>query len=306
VVDKQVAADPALPFLDMIKPTTLRHNRWRCDHGWDIDLDDGSSHYAIRDNLCLRGGIKLREGYRRVVENNVLPHSGLHPHVWYKNSGDIFRRNLVGSAAYLPARMGPPPWGAEMDFNLVHAPGVAIPQPAESLAQQSGRDAHSLRADAQFVDPARGDFRVREGSPARSLGFVNFAMDRFGVRPPALKAIARLPSFSRPATAEVTWAAPATRSWLGATLKSLATPEEASAAGVALATGGALVVAVPASSAAARAELRPGDLVIRAAGQPVRTVDDLVRLARPAPTEGIVLRIVRNQAEKEITLPVAP
>ena len=23
----------------------LRNNRWRCDHGWDIDLDDGSTNY---------------------------------------------------------------------------------------------------------------------------------------------------------------------------------------------------------------------------------------------------------------------
>ena len=24
----------------------LRNNRWRCDHGWDIDLDDGSSQLS--------------------------------------------------------------------------------------------------------------------------------------------------------------------------------------------------------------------------------------------------------------------
>ncbi len=305
-VDAQVARDPALPFLDAQQPTILRHNRWRCDHGWDIDLDDGSSNYEIHDNLCLRGGIKLREGYRRVVENNVIPHSGLHPHVWYKASGDIFRRNVVGSAAYLPARMGPPPWGEELDYNLVHTPGRRDPQPAERLAEQSGRDAHSRRADAQFVDAARGDFRVREGSPALALGFVNFAMDQFGVRPPALRARAGTPSFARPATAEVAWAVPSTRTWLGATVKTLATPEEASAAGVALATGGALVVAVPDGSAAARAGLRSGDLVIRVAGQPVRTAEDLIRLGRPAAAAGLVLRLVRNQAERNLTLPGTP
>ncbi|MBI5692079.1 MAG: right-handed parallel beta-helix repeat-containing protein [Verrucomicrobia bacterium] len=305
-VDALVAREPALPFLDAQQPTVIRHNRWRCDHGWDIDLDDGSSNYEIRDNLCLRGGIKLREGYRRVVENNLIPHSGLHPHVWYQNSGDIFRRNIVGSAAYLPARMGPPPWGAEMDHNLVHSPEQREPQPAARLAQQSGRDAHSLRADARFVDPARGDFRVREGSPTLALGFVNFAMDAFGVRPTALKAKARTPSFARPGTAEVTLAAPAARTWLGATVKTLATPEEASAAGVALAAGGAIVVSVPAGSAAARAGLQPGDLVIRAAGQAVRTAEDLSRTLRSGAPEGIHLRIVRNQAERELTLPTTP
>lgn len=193
-----------------------------------------------------------------------------------------------------------------MDFNLVHTPGAAAPEPAERLAQQSGRDARSLRADARFVDPARGDFRVREGSPALSLGFVNFAMDGFGVRPPALKAIARTPSFSPPVTTEVIWAAPASLAWLGAKLKTLTTGGEASAAGVALATGGALVMEVPAGSAAARAGLRPGDLITRAADRPIKTAEDLVRPARPFAAAGLVLRIIRNQAEVEITLPAVP
>jgi len=35
---------------------------------------------------------------------------------------------------------------------------------------------------------------VKEGSPALSLGFVNFPMDRFGVQRPALKALARTPA----------------------------------------------------------------------------------------------------------------
>jgi hypothetical protein len=34
-------------------------------------LDDGSSNYQIYNNLCLNGGIKLREGFYRTVENNI-------------------------------------------------------------------------------------------------------------------------------------------------------------------------------------------------------------------------------------------
>ena len=36
-----VDAEPNLPFLDAMKTTVIRDSRWRCDHGWDIDLDDG-------------------------------------------------------------------------------------------------------------------------------------------------------------------------------------------------------------------------------------------------------------------------
>jgi len=61
--------------------------------------------------------------------------------------------------------MHAPPWGANMDFNLAHdAPTTNMT--ATRLQQQSGRDEHSIVADAQFVDPARGDYRVKDGSPA--------------------------------------------------------------------------------------------------------------------------------------------
>lgn len=298
------AANGALPFLDAMEPVVIRRNRWRCDHGWDIDLDDGSSHYEIRENLCLRGGIKNREGFRRVVENNVIIGNGFHPHVWYRHSGDVFRRNIVGTAQYLPARMGPPPWGAEMDHNLVHAPGSGEAQPATRLAQQSGRDAHSLQADARFVDPARGDFRVRDDSPALRLGFVNFPMDQFGVRKPALRALARtpaLPGAISPASGP--GAPPDARPWRGAQVRTLTTIEEASALGVGLATGGVVVVAVPAESPAARSGLRAGDLIVAVAGQGIRTVEELLRVTgtrRAAETAAV--RIIRHQREQSLTV----
>jgi hypothetical protein len=84
-----------LPVLDAILPITLASSRWRCDHGWDIDLDDGSTNYHITNNLCLNGGLKLREGFYRVCENNVLVNNSLHPHVWYNDSHDVFRGNIV-------------------------------------------------------------------------------------------------------------------------------------------------------------------------------------------------------------------
>jgi hypothetical protein len=200
-VNARVKQVPALPKLDATRPTVLANNRWRCDHGWDIDLDDGSSFYIIRNNLCLRGGIKNREGFGRIVENNIIVDNGFHPHVWYSGSADIFRRNIVWTA-YRPANMPPPPWGEELDFNLVHTDGAGTKSPAMRLEEQSGRDEHSVAADARFVDPAHGDYRVKDGSPALALGFTNFPMDQFGVQKAELKAIARfpqLPQLNQPA-----------------------------------------------------------------------------------------------------------
>ena len=48
---------------DAVRTTIIHNNRFRCDRGWDIDLDDGSSNYHIYNNLCLNGCIKIRVGF---------------------------------------------------------------------------------------------------------------------------------------------------------------------------------------------------------------------------------------------------
>jgi hypothetical protein len=46
-----------------------------------------------------------------------------------------------------------------------------------------GRDGHSLLADPRFIDPDRGNFGLREGSPALQVGFVPPDWSRVGPRP---------------------------------------------------------------------------------------------------------------------------
>ncbi len=294
----------ALPFLDARKPTTLRNNRWRCDHGWDIDLDDGSSNYEIVNNLCLRGGLKLREGFGRRVENNVIVGNSFHPHVWYQNSHDIFRRNIVGGL-YRPIRV-PTPWGDEIDWNLMHQSGASVVEPAAGLHNQSGRDEHSIIADAQFVNPPQGDYRVREGSPALAQGFRNFPMDQFGVRKPALRAIARTPMLPQAsdAPAETLHSARDVTPWqcMGATLRNVSGLGEVSAAGLPGEVG-VLVVAAPATSAAHTAGLRTGDVILKANRVEVKSLNDLRALWVNASNGArIELTVSRQQAQTRITL----
>ncbi len=187
-----LSTNAELPFLDAVMPVILRHNRWRCDHGWDIDLDDGSTQYEIRDNLCLNGGIKNREGFHRLVENNIMVNNSFHPHVWFGNSHDVFRHNIV-FANYRPIGMKAP-WGREIDYNLLQSPGRTPAEPATQLQSESGRDEHSIMADAGFIDPAKGVYRVGGDSPALKLGFHNFSMTEFGVLKPSLRVIARSPA----------------------------------------------------------------------------------------------------------------
>ena len=144
-----------LPLLDCVEQNMLRNNRWRCDHGWDIDLDDGSSNYRIYNNLCLNGGIKNREGYLRIDENNVTVNNGFHAHVWLRGCQDIVRRNIFWRAYEMS-----PAVGKEVDNNLVQVSGLAEPRPAKGLQEGSHMDTHSVEADAMFIDPAHGDYRV--------------------------------------------------------------------------------------------------------------------------------------------------
>jgi hypothetical protein len=297
-VNAWVKQIPELPKLDAVKPNVLANNRWRCDHGWDIDLDDGSSFYVITNNLCLRGGIKNREGFGRIVENNIMVDGGYDPHVWFAESGDIFRRNIVWTA-YRPANMHRPPWGADMDFNLVQDSTATTNTPATRLQQQSGRDEHSIVADAQFVDPARGDYRVKDGSPALALGFVNFSMDRFGVQKPELKAIARVPQLPQQKTpAPIATARAADQvTWLGVRMRNIADAGEMSAFGLPGVTG-VLVLEVPADSTLARAGLRKNDVIL--------SVNDLKTADTAALPAGNSLKLGVSRDEKEIVILLFP
>jgi hypothetical protein len=293
-VNAWVREVPELPRLDAVKPVILANNRWRCDHGWDIDLDDGSSYYVITNNLCLRGGIKNREGFGRVVENNVIVGSGLHPHVWYAESGDIFRRNIVWRE-YQPALMHDPPWGHDLDYNLMHRDGAAISQ-ATSLQKQSGRDHRSIVADARFIDPATGDYRVKSGSPALALGFVSFPMDRFGVQKPQLKALSRTPVLpgTKPVTLSATRDA-APRTWLDARVRNVADTGETSALGLPGATG-VLVLEVADGSMLARCGLQKGDVIVSVNGTQVADVATLLQqVPALAHFQSLTLGIIRQQ-----------
>jgi hypothetical protein len=300
-VNAWVKQAPELPRLDAIKPVILRNNRWRCDHGWDIDLDDGSSFYIIANNLCLRGGIKNREGYGRIVENNIIVNSGLHPHVWYANSGDVFRRNIVWQD-YLPALMPAPPWGQEMDYNLIHQEG-ATSHPATQLQMQSGRDEHSIVADALFVDSTTGDYRVRDGSPALVLGFVNFSMNDFGVQKPALKALSRTPTLPNQNPASNRGSRDkAPRSWLGTTIRNVADAGEMSALGLPGITG-VLVLQVPAGSVPAKCGLQKGDVILSVNGAKTDNVDTLLQQAPTvADFQSIALVISRQQKQMRLKM----
>ena len=257
-----VDADPKLPFLDAMKTTVIRDSRWRCDHGWDIDLDDGSSNYDIYNNVMLKGGLKFREGFRRHAWNNVIIGKTLSAHVWFNSSKDSVTSNIMASPSepYFPVQISP---GGLVNHNFYYGVGE---NRLTGVREKFGWDKESMVGDPLFVDAANGDFRVKDRSPALEIGFKNFPMDQFGVKKASLKSIAQTPEIPETSVARqdggqgAVVLAPVESYWLGAKLHELE-GEEFSAYGVTKVDGGIALVEVPEGSEASRLGLKANDLI---------------------------------------------
>jgi len=297
---QQVAKDTLLPYLDMIEPTIIRNSRWRCDHGWDIDLDDGSSRYLIYNNLLLNGGLKMREGYHRTAYNNIILNNSLHPHVWYANSGDVFKNNIV-SGAYRPAIMnrGIPEdgkWGKQLDSNL-----FITNEFDKTRFLKNKADVNSLVGNPLFVNPEQGDFSVSENSPAFKIGFKNFPMNEFGVVSEKLKSIAKQPKI--PAiNAFSTKKVGITYIWDTATVKNVETIEEQSAAGLSTAQG-VILINVPGYSSLGRSGFQTGDVIISFKGKTIKDFEQIQTILKENPTlNEITFKVMHNQEEVQLKL----
>lgn len=290
ILDSIVETNYDLAFLDAIKPTILRNNRMRCDHGWDIDLDDGSSNYIIYNNLCLNGGLKLREGVNRIVENNIIVNNSFHPHVWFKNSNDVFRHNIV-STGYLPIQV--PHWGKEVDFNTF-PDSLSL-----KAAQLNGTDKNSIAGNPLFVDPQAGNYQVQAGSPALKIGFKNFSMDSFGVLSPRLKTLAKkvpLPNLivlNQIKSDEIV-------DFMGAKIKSLSTLGERSATGMGEIIG-VLVLEVSPNSELAR-QLQANDVILSLNHIKTNKLRDFFEARMSVIGSSAEMIIFRNQKEIKIVV----
>ena len=292
-MDQIMKENPMMPYLDAIETTVIRNNRMRCDHGWDIDLDDGSSNYHLYNNLCLNGGIKLREGFYRKVENNIMLNNGFHPHVWFVNSGDVFVRNIVMTDHKDIRLQG---WGLEIDYNLFPDKNSL------EKAQSNGTDRHSDFGSPLFLDPENADFRVKENSPAIQLGFRNFSMDQFGVQNPELKKKAMTPEIPEIFIALEGSEESVTTTWLGAAVKNIENLGERSAAGL-QDNNGVLITNLPAGCIAAKGGLELGDVIVFCEDNRISNISDLLSCFQGNNWKGVLnLNVIRNQKEVRILL----
>jgi hypothetical protein len=157
--------------------------------GWGIYPDEGSTGLLIEDNVAYRtssAGFHQHYGKDNLVRNNVFAF-GKEAQVMRTRAEDhrsfTFEHNilLADDAPLLGSDWSGD--GYAMDSNLywdektktVQFAGMTLEQ-----WQKKGQDVHSLIADPDFVDPEKGDFRLRPDSPAKKIGFQLIDMNRAG------------------------------------------------------------------------------------------------------------------------------
>ncbi len=278
--------DSQLIFADAIKPTLLLNNRFRCDHGWDIDLDDGSSNYIISNNVCLQGGLKLREGFNRKVENNIMINNSFHPHVWFRRSHDVFTHNIVLDK-YKPIMLNG--WGDNIDFNF-------FPDSASlNFAQKNNTDLHSVFGDPEFIDPLTGNYEVKNTSGAWLIGYKNFNMKEFGVTTPKLKQLAKKTTFSKQLFTEMINEPNVITAWFGASLKKISGLNDRSATGM-KDEEGVYITQIESGSMADKFGLKKGDVILKIDGETVRDSKDVFTLYNGAKWKGTIeIAVFRGQ-----------
>jgi hypothetical protein len=175
--------------------TTLRFNhihdvRRSRYGGWGIYFDESSRYIIAEKNLVYRtedAPFHLHHGRDNTVRNNVfafgenaqiqltnMEKSGpilLERNVFYWDKGKLFEGGPDDEIAFRRNLY----WRAESPAQLVFAKDA-------SLADWRAREEGVLVADPRFVNPSRGDFRLRAGSPTAKIGFEPFSVATAGRR----------------------------------------------------------------------------------------------------------------------------
>jgi len=170
-----------------------------------IYLDNMSSNVHVHGNIVVRSsqGVWLNWGDNNLIENNIFVGSrdrGVLLCCWrdkpgWRSKGNRFLRNVVcvtdpDVPVYCVSGKKHTKDILDCDHNLVYAAGQ---EPSLSGTgdigakgwagwRKQGQDEHSIVADPLFVDPEKGDYRLKPDSPALKLGFKPIPVEKIGRR----------------------------------------------------------------------------------------------------------------------------
>ncbi|MEG0846055.1 MAG: hypothetical protein RR090_02370 [Niameybacter sp.] len=263
-------------LLDAIEPVKLHDNRFHHGadqpHTWGIDLDDGSSHYEIYNNLCLGLGIKLREGFDRKVYNNILMDGSFNIHCTYAEASDQIFRNVVicdepwkfaGQQGGDNARLKVGKY--KIDGNIYYTEGAQVSLP--DFFEAEGYDIHgSMNQDPQFENPLEENYTITNVEVITETGFCNLPKVVYGSTKAKVKGPHYVGRTYRPSGASLVY------KWLGATLTAI--DEGIISSTASSGYKGAYIKEVPLASQAYALGLHEQDLLREVNGEKLQQLEE--------------------------------
>jgi hypothetical protein len=170
------------------------HDVSRRDYGgWGIYPDQGSHDLLIQKNLvygCQDGALFAHHNHDITAENNIfaLNRAALVDRGGIGGFELTCRRNIFFNEGTAVGTYGIANCGREFcafDDNLYwNTSGKPVSFGTKSFAewQAVGHDKNSLIADPKFVNPEKGDFNLRPGSPVAKIGFEPWDFSAVGPR----------------------------------------------------------------------------------------------------------------------------
>jgi hypothetical protein len=180
--------------LGLAEGTVLHHNLIHDIYafsygGWGIYFDEGTTHQVAENNIVYRaktGGFHQHYGKENIVRNNIFAFARMdqiqrtrpEPHLSF-----TFERNIVywNAGPLLGSNWSDNNY--KMDYNLywrTDGKAIEFSKFKKEEWNAKGQDVNSIIADPMFVDPEKGDFGLKAGSPAEKIGFKPIDITRTG------------------------------------------------------------------------------------------------------------------------------
>ena len=163
--------------------------------GWGLYTDEGSYQVRMENNLvyaCKNAGFHQHYGKENVIRNNIFalnPRSQLQFTRVEEHVSLLFTNNIVYyNEGLLFMSMGEDRWvnaKVVIDNNCYWDTRTKTPKFHNDLSladwRKLGRDKRSIIADPLFVDPGQFDFRFKNPSVAKKIGFKPFDYSKAGI-----------------------------------------------------------------------------------------------------------------------------
>ncbi|HHU26509.1 MAG TPA: right-handed parallel beta-helix repeat-containing protein [Bacteroidales bacterium] len=178
-----------------VSNNVIHHIYSRDYGGWGLYTDEGTQNILMENNLvyaCKSAGFHQHYGKNNIIRNNIFAFikisaiqvSRVEEHLSYTFTNNIIYQEDGEIISDVWEGDNGTKIIVDYDRNCYWKVGEPSPK-FYGLSfkewKQSGKDKHSIVADPQFVDPSKYDFRFRNSSSARKIGFKPFDYTKAGV-----------------------------------------------------------------------------------------------------------------------------